>query len=920
MNRLAEIGWLATRTLVSWVLTFALWTLWLALALLLAVQIYVITAREVAVPGLVLTALEEQIASGGFRAKFGRTSFDLSGGMMLENVALSLPAFAEPVITARSVFVRLDPLLLAIGLVEPREVRLGGVAVAVPAMLSPTGRPEEVLRDLEATLEPARRGVRVRHLTAHLAGLALSAHGPLALGEFTATKAPGENLAATITRRFPDWCRRALAVAEHVRRLEAPSLDLEFSPAASGSGATIIHVRALARKAPITIPVAAEARDVAVSTRLLLFGDAPPSHVEFEAGEVRLGDDTSVRGVRARVLGRFRFGDTEFDLRELLLTADAVTVQGASATALSAQIIPRSLPRAEVTAVARVLGAPLAIRATGDWQARSGTAQFRGELAPAVLDLISQRVGTDVRRFFDFDSFTIHRADARIGAGGKLESVTARLTLPVVRAYGVTLTDGRVLAEFTPGKFYAPEAFARIGENFARGSYEHDLTTHRHRFLLAGRLRPLEISGWFRSGWWANFFQQLDFSAAIPEADVDVNGVWREGRQSAVFVFADSARPIIRGAALDRVRTRLFIRPGFIDSLEAHATRGEGAADGRFTFTGDPASAEWRTVDLEFDSTLELPAVAKLIGPLTEGIFRPIELARAPVAKVTARFVHANATGGPVSKLQIDARTAGAFRFHGFPLEDVSFRVAVDRDNLSIDDLHATFAGGHVSGHVRAWGAGPGRRLGFDLALEDANLGQLVGGVNGFFATRKGVPPAPPGKFVQEKANVRVDLAASAEGLQDDSLTYRGSGSAVLRGAEIGEVPLLGSLSGLFKFTALRFTEARGNFSVEGPRLVFSKLSLRGANSAIDGTGTYALDRRELDINAKIFPFQESDSLLKNVVGAVLTPFSNAFEVRLTGSLEKPEWAFANFSSGAPAAEPPPAAATAPGPAPVPQP
>ncbi len=74
--------------------------------------------------------------------------------------------------------------------------------------------------------------------------------------------------------------------------------------------------------------------------------------------------------------------------------------------------------------------------------------------------------------------------------------------------------------------------------------------------------------------------------------------------------------------------------------------------------------------------------------------------------------------------------------------------------------------------------------------------------------------------------------------------------------------------------------------------MVFPQVTLRGSNSAIDAQGSYALDKRELDFNAKIFPFQESNNLIKSVVGAVLTPLSNALEVKLTGTLAKPQWAF----------------------------
>jgi hypothetical protein len=102
--------------------------------------------------------------------------------------------------------------------------------------------------------------------------------------------------------------------------------------------------------------------------------------------------------------------------------------------------------------------------------------------------------------------------------------------------------------------------------------------------------------------------------------------------------------------------------------------------------------------------------------------------------------------------------------------------------------------------------------------------------------------------------------------------------------------------------------------------LEFSDVGLTGSNSAIVGSGSYALDARTLDFKAKIYPFQESSLFLKSIVGAVLTPFSNVFEVKLTGSLEHPAWSFVmgptNFLRNL-AAPSSPSTASSPSPVPV---
>jgi hypothetical protein len=80
---------------------------------------------------------------------------------------------------------------------------------------------------------------------------------------------------------------------------------------------------------------------------------------------------------------------------------------------------------------------------------------------------------------------------------------------------------------------------------------------------------------------------------------------------------------------------------------------------------------------------------------------------------------------------------------------------------------------------------------------------------------------------------------------------------------------------------------------------VFPNFKVTGANSDIDAHGSYSLDLHELDIKAKIYPFGQSKLLPEMLVGAVLSPLSDVFEMRLTGSVEKPSWSLAKVSKPA---------------------
>lgn len=889
MNSWADLCRRGVRSLVAAVFSLVLWTVWLALTALLAFQLYILSVREIAAPEFILRALESQIEAYGFRGSVGRTSFDPTGHILFEDLRFSPLSFDEPVVTARSLYLRLNPWWLVVGQVEPRDIRIHDVAAAVPAILSPTGQSVEVLSGLDAAVEVTRRSIVFRELSARVAGVTVTAHGRLMIPPRTEQQATQTTTRERITRHFADACRQALAVKAFVTQFEEPRLELTFAP--SASGAATIDVLALARQVQLAGEVPLTATAVRATTRLLLFGDSPPSDLAVSASELRLPKDIVAHGVNARLVGRLRLDGTQFDPRELFVTADRVAAAGVEAHGLSATAIPRGLPRFSANFTARLLGEPLNVSMEGNAEVRLGVLRFAGALSPRVLDVVSRHVGTNVRRFYDFDSLVADRGEVRFGPDLKFESLSARVRIPRMNSYGVIMEEGVAAVELTPTRFHSPEAFARVGDNFARGTYDHDLRTHDYRFLLEGRLRPLEISRWFRE-WWSGFFDQLAFPVAPPDATVDVRGSWRDPRQTSVFVFADGSRPVLRGTEFERVRTRLFIRPGFFDGLELLAARDQGNARGRFTFVTDPVTNDWQTFDLNVASTLDLPLITQLLGKAGSDTLAPFRLAAAPNLSVAGQFAGPAAPGGPRTTLRIDARTTGEFRFHEFPLQDVAFVAKLDRDEVTLENVGGRFAGGAFAGQARVWGAGPQRRLGFDLTLDDASLGQVAAEVGGYLAARDGRTDTTSEKFVQAKANVRLRLVASAEGGYTDARSYRGGGSANLIGPGLGEISLLGGLSELLKFTALTFTEARANFRIEGPRIVFPDVTVRGASARVEAHGSYALDSSLLDFNAKLFPFQESENLLKSVVGAVLTPLSNAFEVKLVGTAAKPEWSF----------------------------
>lgn len=869
--------------------SFALWTVWLVLALLLAAQAAIALSHELAVPDFLLRAFEQRLAASHVRVAFGRATFDPTGSIHVEDIRISLAGQPEPVARARAAFIELDPWTLAVGGFEPRRLQATGVSLSVPAMLSASGRSEEIISDLDVTCVPRGKEFVIEHLTTHVAGIPVSVHGTVYLKPAAPSGQAPLPIAEYLSHNYADLCRKLIHATAWLSVLENPSVEAGLVSSETRGAIASLTVRT--SSLTLTDPVALHATGLTATTRIPLLGDAPKfAAIDLEVDALESAG-VEVQRLRARVRGSLNPADVSYRPVGADVSARRIAAHGYTVDFPVLRLGARDLPRLDADLSALFFNLPIALHGRADLTAKNATLRFNGPISPEILTPISAALGHNVRAWVDFGRpVQLNEADIRFADGWKFSRLTGHIIAHEVNAYTVPIDFARGRIDFDGRHFLAFHAKAVLGDNYATGSFEQDLETLQFRFLLEGRLRPLAISGWFHD-WWPDFFRNFDFPR-LPDASVDVSGWWKLGHRTTVFVFADATDAVIRTAKFDHARTLLFIRPNFIDGLELYGTNGTGEIRGTFARTVDTDSGDWRGLDFAFHSSIDPAVSVPIFGTAASERLAPFHFENPPLLKISGHLDGPAAPGGEHQRVSIEARSTGAFALHGFPVRNLGFNALLQDDDLTLSRIEGSFGEGTVSGRARIWGRDKDRRIGFDGALKGANLARTVGELEQFSAKRKGLPPPAASKFLQDKASVKLDVSASAEGSFDDMFSFQGDGNALLSGPGLGEVQLLGLLSDLLNFTSLRFTEARADFKINGARLDFPKVTITGANSAIEAHGNYALDRQDLDFHARVYPFQESKFILQSLLGTVLTPLSAALEVKLQGKIDKPSWSF----------------------------
>ncbi len=890
-----------THNLLGATVTSACWLLWIALAASLVLLATIWFQRELTVPDFLLRRLEQKLEFARLSARFGRTAFDPRGNLVLQDVRLYGAGIDEPLGRAAAIRLHLDFWAVTAGDFDVHRIEIIDARLDCPATVSPSGVSEAVVGDLNATVLRDRERWEIPD-AAFRAGTVLVTAAIRWSQPPRAAGAPRQ-LPPDLLRHYIGLARKAADALRHTAPLEDARLRLDL--AAHPGSPPRIHADVSVAGAEIALPGPAgsiRAENLRLTAETVWRpGGLDPTTVTITAARARGPQGIELENPWLRSAGRLSFQPLHWSGGPVTFSAGAIRREGDAITHPRATVWFDSWPalRAELAALGRG-HSPIDLRVEVDGTAKTATIDVDAQFAPDLLNDAAARAAV-WRRSRILAQLAFHEpatlsGHVDFGPGWSFREARAVARLGASVAYGVDLARTDAEIRIGPDQLLVePLVFVRPDIR-VRGSYGMDLKTRDYRFLIQGHFFPAAIDPWF-SGWWTRLWSDFQFGARPPEADLDILGRWGAPELSVVYGDADIAPVTLRGVPLDRLRATFFIRPEHYDIMAFDARRGALGARGGFTRHDDSETKTPRWIDFVFHSTLPLQEGARLFGPEGARTVEPFVFAQPPTVDAAGRMEWTDS--GLREKIHVSASAPGVFRFHEFPVDNARFSFdLLDRD-IHVRSIEAQIAGGPLTGSATVTGPETRRRLAFSGRLAGANLAGTVGTWLDY-RTRtapSGTPPLPDSAS-RLGADGRLDLTLEAEGPLEDLYSLQGHGGASVRGAELAEIEMFGALSRalrgtLLGFTSFQFSDADAKFVLNGEHLDFSTLKMTGPSAAIHGKGRYTMPTSGLAFNVALFPFRESSFPVFTMLGTMLTPLSHAFEIRLGGTLAKPEWSFA---------------------------
>lgn len=881
----------ALRFCASCLITVSCWALWIVLGVTLAALLYVAAAHELPVPGFVLRRAETELAQAGFTLKFGRARFDPTGKLLLEDVQFRTRQFEDPLISCRVLYLRRDFWSVLAGRPIPDEIRLEGATVQLPAMLSPSGTAQPLIEDLAVVLSHDDHQWLVEQLNGRIGKVTITASG-----EFTPpARQPGAAPLSpdAITERFLNLSRQFALQLHHLEAFEQPALAIRLeSPPGIGNTAHVLFTATSADQ-PAGQPL--ELGPLVAAGTLRLDGkETRTLRLHVAVRHARFQTTYNADQVRAILAVEVQPDNLAIRPRDALIAAGSVSMPGIPITGPVVRADLSRWPDLAVSAAVHVSGEFIATEVAARLKEESLHVHAEGRASHLLINQVLAEITPRAAPYFVFGDPVTFSAEADLGPGWKFERLRSRVDATRLNSHGVMITAARGRVDIDGMSFLAHDARVELGDNFARGSYWMDFTTTDYRMLLDGRLRPVEINGWFHGDWWKDFWEaHFAFPTEPPTAEIDLQGRWREPLRTVYFGSSEAHGATAWGGEFEKTKALLFIRPNVVHGIAVEGTRagGQQRLAGNFKRVADPGAHDLGRFDFDFDSTVEPAVIGRMLDGKADDILASLRFTAAPQ-------VHAAGTLGDENRYKFTGSVDQPMHYYGFPVDSAKVSGEVNGTTVRLTSIEFAAAGGRGSGQAAVEGADAKRLLGFDLRVTDADLARAIRAVEEFQAsdTTGGKPTTvSESKFMKRAEGGKLNVNLNASGRPGDLNTFVGNGNATLAGTELAEIHLFGLLSQVLSavslnFSSLKLDEVRTSFRLEGGRLYFPDTRISGRTAVIDARGNFTFATKGLDFTAKLKPYEENRNLFTGVIGIVINPITSILELKLTGPISKPDW------------------------------
>ncbi len=871
---------LRLRRWVSHAFNLALLGLLVLQGLLLGTQLM---DKEVPLPGFVLRRAEAVLARelGGLRVSSGGAELGLNGKVFLRGVRVHALG-DDPVVEADAVLADFNAMYLLVGRMELERIRIVGGGAWCPAALSPDGMRREVMGSL--TLDLVRSGGwwRIERFAARAGNLHLTAHGTLAPPAVGGK--PDPDRAGTVLRNLRLMARR-LPVLEC---LESPTLNVEVQGTKDAANRMAVALRA--RGLRLKEPVGVLAGDIEATTRV-----AWDEELKFE-------EPLLLRVVRPRV------PEAEFEARLLQAEAmlDSVTplrgrarvwlekpaTRGVRLDAAAGTVALPWEPTLRAAFLALRGADEVRVQAEADLAEQAGEVRVRGRVAPGtLLPYLPPEVAVEVKAV-KLERPPVFETRIQLGKKAAFERVDWRVELGATAYQSVEFGAADVRGYATPARVEVSRALLYHRDWEMEGFYEQDLKTDEYRFLLSGTADPHSfdavMSDWWTQRLWPRFGLKRE---ALPQADVDVRGRWGAPYDTYVFGSVDLRDFTCTGVPVDRAHVGLHVRPDLIAAYGITIERPDGRADGTMQWTLNPPDDHTVVQYFNIRSSLPFGVAARMAREL-EDVDSWFQTEVKPDLKVRGMLYGSGSPRNGQRDIDAEATVPGPFRFYGMPGDNLEVKGRITEAGAYLPDMVFGIAGGRGTATAHIRNVGEERDLDCNVRIENADKDRFFYGLR-LIGAKEAQPP-PFQMEPDDKPGV-LDGEAVITGRLGKFETFKGSGKTVVRDPDLGRVQLLGALSRALSHTPVKLgssllNKAESSLHLMDKRVFFPDMQITGPTARLDLWGNVSVENGALDFLVIFYPLSNVQTPVLGRMLDVLDPFTRVFRIKVSGTIDKPEF------------------------------